>query len=159
MLPLVFLRVVDFAPPIHLVVDKSAHDVNEALNRAHRVVCVGVVHLGYRLEYPKNLVVAMAALQVNVGLLDETTNQVDGASFGGDASGVKWNFVLHLNWLLFKLPGLDSINLRAALVPLKRMQSLRQVRSKTGFDIVVNSEVAVDEIIEVVDNFVCVLVK
>ena len=119
---------------------------------------MGVVHLGNRLENPKDLVVAMAALQVNVGLLNETTDQVDCASFGGDASGVKRNFVLHLNWLLFKLPGLDPVNLRAALVPLKRMQSLGQVRSKAGFDIVIISEVAVDEVIEVVDDFVCVLV-
>ena len=159
LLPLVFLRIVYFAPPIDLVVHKSSHHVNEALNRAHRVVRVRVVHLSHWLKNAKNFVVAMAALQVDVGLLDEATDQVDGAGLSGNASGVKWHFMLHLDRLLFELSSLDPVDLRTALVPLERVQTLWQVGAEAALDVVVNSEIAVDKVIEVVNDFICVLIE
>lgn len=61
----------------------------------------------------------MATLQVNIGLLDEATNQVDGASFSGYTAGVERHFMLHLDRLLLKLTRFDSIDLRTTLVPLE----------------------------------------
>lgn len=61
--------------------------------------------------------------------------------------------------LLFELTRLNSVDLRAPLIPLERVQSLRQVGTKAVLDVVVNTHVAVDQVVKVVHNIVCVFVE
>ena len=67
--------------------------------------------------------------------------------------------MLHLDGLLLKLTSLDPVYLRAPLVPLERVQPLRKVWAKAVLDVVVHSQVPVDNIIEVINDLIRILVK
>lgn len=53
----------------------------------------------------------------------------------------------------------DAIDLRATLIPLEGVKSLRQVWTKTILDIVVHPEIALNKINKVFNDFVGILVK
>jgi len=82
--PLVLLGIVLFTVPIHYIIHKCAHDVNEAVHAANRVVCVRLVHVGHANECGEDFVVAEARIQVHVVVLDVTTCQVNGSRLSRD---------------------------------------------------------------------------
>jgi hypothetical protein len=67
--------------------------------------------------------------------------------------------MLHLNWLLLELTCFDPVNLRATLIPLERMKSLEKVWTEAVFDIVIHAQVSVDDVIEIINNLVCILIE
>ena len=61
--------------------------------------------------------------------------------------------------LLLEDSSFEAINLGTPLVPLERMQSLWQLRSKAALDVVVNAKISFDKVIEIMDYLIGVLVK
>ena len=54
---------------------------------------------------------------------------------------------------------LDLVDLGASLIPLEGMESLRHVRPKTALDVVVNAKISLYQVIEIIDDLICVLVQ
>jgi len=141
-LPLVLLSVILLTLTVDFVINKSSHDIDEALDWTHWMVCMRVVHILHRDQGTENFVVSVAGLEIDVQMFDVATGQVDSARFSCDAAGVKWDLILHRDWFLLKGAMLYPVNLAAPLVPLKWMQALRQQITKWTFDIIVDSKVA-----------------
>lgn len=66
---------------------------------------------------------------------------------------------MHLHLFLLKDASLEAVDLHASLVPLEGVESLGELRAETALDVVVNAEVPFDQVVEVVDDFVGVLVE
>jgi hypothetical protein len=92
-------------------------------------------------------------------LLQETTSQVDGSGLGRNGTGVKWDFILHLHLLLLEDASLEAVDLGTPLVPLEGVKSLWELWSETTLDVVVDTEVSLDEVVKVVNDLICVLVE
>jgi hypothetical protein len=92
-------------------------------------------------------------------LLQETTSQVDGSGLGRNGTGVKWDFILHLHLLLLEDASLEAVDLGTPLVPLEGVKSLGELWSETTLDVVVDTEVSLDEVVKVVNDLICVLVE
>ena len=123
------------------------------------MICVRVVHLRDGIKDSKKIIVSVAILQIHAHMLHISTCEVDCASFSRDGARIQWHIVVHLHWLLFECARLKTIELDALLVPLEGMEALRVLWSKAALDIVVNSEIALNHISEVTDNFICILVE
>ena len=123
------------------------------------MICVRVVHLRDGIKDSKKIIVSVAILQIHAHMLHISTCEVDCASFGRDRARIQWHIIVHLHWLLFECARLKTIELDALLVPLEGMEALRVLWSKAALDIVVNSEIALNHISEVTDNFICILVE
>ena len=158
-LPRVLLGVVLLALPVDLVVDEGTNDVDETLNGAHTVVSVGVVHVRYRDESAKDLIVEVAALEVHIHVLDVASSKVNLPGLSRDTAGVQRHLVLHRDLLLLKSARLDAVELTASLVPLEGMQAVGQLLAEGTLDVVVNSEVALHQILEISHDLVGVLVE
>ena len=123
------------------------------------MICVRVVHLRDGIKDSKKIIVSVAILQIHAHMLHISTCEVDCASFSRDGARIQWHIVVHLHWLLFECARLKTIELDALLVPLEGMEALRVLWSKAALDIVVNSEIALNHISEVTNNFICILVE
>lgn len=153
------MRVVYFAVAVDLVSHEGSNDINEVLDGANRVIGVRVVHVAHLVQDSKKIIVSIAVLQIDTHVLHIATSQVNSACFGGNGSRVKWHIVLHLNRLLLEGVCLQTEQLYTLLVPLERVQALRQLRSKTALDVVIHSKVSFNHIGEVTHNLVCVFVQ
>ena len=64
-----------------------------------------------------------------------------------------------MNRLFFKETRLQAEELHAFLVPLERMEALRQLRPKAALDVVVHSQVSFNDVSEVPHNLIRVFVE
>jgi len=84
LLPLIFLNVINLAEPVNLAVYESAHDVDEPLDCAQRMVGVGEDHRGFFVHIGEDLVVSVALFEVLVLSFVASADQVDATVLGGD---------------------------------------------------------------------------
>jgi len=158
LLPLIFLNVIDLTKPIDLAVNESAHNIDEPLDSAQRVVGMREDHRWFLIHIGEDLVVSVALFEVLVFSFVATADQVDAAIFGGDRSWVKRHFELHRNRPLLELRVVDFEDISVLLVPLERMDSARDAWVEWVFDIVINSQIWLNEVWEVNDDLISVLV-
>ena len=86
LLPLIFLNVINLAETVNLAVHESAHDVNEPLDGAQRMIGMREDHRRLFIHIGKDLVVSVAFLEVLVLSFVAPSDQVDAAVLGGDRS-------------------------------------------------------------------------
>jgi hypothetical protein len=67
--------------------------------------------------------------------------------------------MVHCHHSLLEVARLHSVDLNASLVPLERVHALGNVRDEAVFDVVIKSEVPLNQVIEVIGNLIRVLVK
>lgn len=123
------------------VVDESAHDIDEPVNAADGVIRVSLVHVGHSHQSGEDFVIPEARVQVHVIVFDVATCQVDGATLRSDGSRVQRHFKLHRDLFLLEDASFDPEELTAPLVPLETVQSLGQLASKRGLDVVIDSQI------------------
>ena len=158
LLPLVLSDVVHLAEAIDLAVDEGANDVDEALQRANRVICMRVDHARLLVQKSKDFIVTVALLEVLVASLVATADQVDAAIFSRDGSRIQRNVELHLDWSFLKRLRVHLVDVGVLLVPLERMHSGWDARLKTVLDVVVDAQTGLNQVFEVTDDLICVLV-
>lgn len=159
LLPLVLLRVVPLTEGVHLVVVEGACHVDKGLDRADGVISVGVEGIRTLLHALEELIVAVASVQVLVQTLDIASNEENLASVRGDRPTVERHLVVHLNLSPLEDVRLHFVNLKSALIPLERVQSLANVRHKAILHIVVYTHVALNQVAEGFEDLVRVLVE
>lgn len=67
--------------------------------------------------------------------------------------------MIHLDWSLLKCILLDFEDLDVSLVPLEGMKSLLDMRDKTVFDVIVNSQIPLNQVAEALDDLIRVLIE
>lgn len=82
LLPLVFSNVVNLAVAVNKAVDECSDDVDEAFERAKRVVRVRINHTGLLIKHAKYLVVSVALLEILVSSLVAAADEVDATILG-----------------------------------------------------------------------------
>ena len=123
------------------------------------MIGVRIVHVAHLIQDSKKIIVSVAILQIHAHMLHISTCEVDCASFSRDGARIQWHIVVHLHWLLFECARLKTIELDALLVPLEGMEALRVLWSKAALDIVVHSEVPLNDVSEVSHYLICILVE
>lgn len=123
------------------------------------MVCSGVLEGGSGSEGRKQLLVAVASVQVLVGALDVSANEVNLAAFNSDGSRVQGNLVVHVHRSLLKLASFQFVDLDVSLVPLERVQSLGNVGHERVLHVVVQPQVRLHQVLEIPHNFVLIFVK
>ena len=156
--PLVLPNVVNFTRAKDLAVHEAADNVDEAFKTANRVVSVRVNHASLLVEQGEDLVVSVALLEVLVSSLVAPADKVDTAILGGDASRVQRHVQLHLDSPLLERLRVDLVDVSELLVPLEGVHSGGDARLEGVLDVVVNSQVGFDEVLEVLHDLVGVLV-
>ena len=61
--------------------------------------------------------------------------------------------------LFLEYASLKAVHLNAPLVPLEGVQSLWPLWAEAALDVVVNTEIPLDQVIEIVYNLICILVQ
>jgi len=153
------LNVVHFANAINLAVNEGAYHVDEAFDGAKGVVGMREYHLCLLFHGGEDVVIPVALFEIFVSAFVAPADEVDGAVFCGDGSGVKRDFELHLHQSLFELTLVHLENVSELLVPLEGVDSAWDSWSETVFDVVINSEVGLNQVLEVRNDLLTVLVQ
>ena len=117
-----------------------------------------VDHARLLIQQGEDFIVTVTLLEVLVAPLVAATDQVDAAVFSCDRSRIQRNVDLHLDWPLFERLRVHLVDVGILLVPLERMHSGWDARLKTVFDVVVDAQTRLDQILEVSDDLVRVFV-
>lgn len=144
---------------VDYIVHKGAHHINEAINATNGVISVRFIHIGHFDHGAEDLIIPETRVQVHIVVLYVAASQVDSARLRRNAPRIQGHLKLHIDLLFLEYSSFDSENLTASLIPLKRVQSLRQLRTKTTLNVVIDSQILLDQVNELGQNLIWVLIQ
>lgn len=156
--PLIFLDIIDFAEWVNLAIDESSNDVDEPFDSTKRMISMREYHRRFFIHVSENLIVSIAFLQVLVSSLVAASNQVYTSIFCCNWSWVKWYFKLHLNWSFFEFWVMNFKNISVLLIPLEWMNSAWHTWMERVLDVVINSEVWLNQVVEICDDLTLIFI-